>query len=578
MGTQTTIMPRAGQTVAKDQRFRVGNFIRIGRKELSRKAFVFGANGPADANPLTYALLDAERVANTLAGGRCKFTVSRPPVDASANEVVYALNVECELCTPEDTFVCYFSGHGYLPGGKLKLLLDSSRAEKPLTSYVAVEDIVKAMTSCRAASKLLVLDCCHAGAVIDADGFKSAIETSVPVADLHVEPENYVILMASDRLEMARELDEYKGSFLTHYFCEALSDSHELADKDKDNRISIEDLRRWLDECAKNHNRIFPHKKVYIPYIFGRQRGEFYLSGPDELFMPFEIRLWNLDFVVVPVRMGEMALLLSKYLITNEIFMAAARSGAVRTPIGETFVDQRWVGPFEPWKDKDFNHPNQPVVCVNLEDARRFAFWFSLHCDTKIRFSVPDSGVWDYAAFGTETPPTNFRSWSDSQRQFHHMASRPAQIEKDGSRTNERGLSDLIGNVWEWCDASYISEIEISLVATEERRRVPFFYRSIQSPFDVIGDEHDANSRYRSYGELRGGSYLDNVLAIRLFLESTALSNGIDTRHSDLGFRLQAEVPLNSLPAAISEMLNQVPELGLYRPRRKIYRPRRKNS
>jgi hypothetical protein len=54
---------------------------------MSRTAFVFGSNGPADLGPLKYADRHAERVTACFAKPTCAFEVHRPDRGASAASV-----------------------------------------------------------------------------------------------------------------------------------------------------------------------------------------------------------------------------------------------------------------------------------------------------------------------------------------------------------------------------------------------------------------------------------------------------------------------------------------------------------
>src|SRR6266702_1478129 len=243
-----------------------------------RRAFVMGSNGPADSNlgSLRYARQDAERMKACLSGARCGFVVENPEPGADTFEVRRKLTIVAESCTPEDTFVCYFSGHGTLEKGSLVLLWDNTQVDRLLSTALPVSDILQILKYCKARSRLLILDCCHAGAVTTTFGLKDA--AGVPVQELEISPDNYYVLMASDRLETARELETLQGSFLTMNIAAALDEKFVEADKDEDDRISMQDLHHWLEDRAKIHNQLYPSTKVSYPYLLGKQKGEFYLT------------------------------------------------------------------------------------------------------------------------------------------------------------------------------------------------------------------------------------------------------------------------------------------------------------
>jgi hypothetical protein len=128
----------------------------------------------------------------------------------------------------------------------------------------------------------------NAGTVSRMAGLKNSVGT--PVEELGIKAENHVILMASGHLESARELKQLKGSFLTKAICEGITNKLQEADADKDGALSLQDLRKWLENRAVLHNRNHPDQRVPIPQQFGRGRGDFYLTV-RVTWQPFEI-MW----------------------------------------------------------------------------------------------------------------------------------------------------------------------------------------------------------------------------------------------------------------------------------------------
>jgi hypothetical protein len=254
---------------------------------LMRRAFVMGSNGPASFGALKYALDDAARIKKELSSARCAFAVTEPDANCPAPAARQQLFEFVEGCVEDDTVLCYFSGHGFLSRGSLFLLWHDSNIDRLLTTTIPVSDIIQALRVCPAENKLLVLDCCHAGTVVNMSGLKGA--GHVELSDAELKPENHLVLMASNRLEKARELDYLHGSFMTSAICSALSSSFSEADLDRDKRISIEDLRRWLETEARRHNANHPDRRVPYPYIFGQKKGEFFLTSDSSNWRPIEI-------------------------------------------------------------------------------------------------------------------------------------------------------------------------------------------------------------------------------------------------------------------------------------------------
>src|SRR5262249_50310190 len=146
-------------------------------------------------------------------------------------DVVEAIEAMCETSAPTDAVLCYFSGHGILDAkGNLLLLWNQSDPTQLLTSTISINKVMAALEGCAAKNKLLVLDCCHAGAVVNMTGFRGAAE--VALSDCVVPPENYAVIMAGGRLDRARELPFLRAGFLTDAFCHALTDQIKDADND----------------------------------------------------------------------------------------------------------------------------------------------------------------------------------------------------------------------------------------------------------------------------------------------------------------------------------------------------------
>jgi formylglycine-generating enzyme required for sulfatase activity len=225
----------------------------------------------------------------------------------------------------------------------------------------------------------------------------------------------------------------------------------------------------------------------------------------------------------------------AKYPITNEQFRKFTEATHMESPAGQHFVpthdDSRsrsgsWIGPFYPWENSAFNHPAQPAVCVSLSAANAYCAWVNTLAGEKklpVTF-LPSPQLWDYAAFGTPYPSRDPRIWLSLTKKRHNQASAPARTNEAGDRTNRFGVSDLIGNVWEWCELP-------------------------PRPYGMLGPPKPA------VASLRGGGFLDNLAEVEPFLDASLLVDGTDTSHSDLGFRVAGLVDVLTLPKSVRERL-----------------------
>jgi formylglycine-generating enzyme required for sulfatase activity len=237
------------------------------------------------------------------------------------------------------------------------------------------------------------------------------------------------------------------------------------------------------------------------------------------------------------------AFCISKHPVTNEQYRKFVQSRYGKEPTGENFYkpEKRWKGDFRPWQTKEFNDPSQPVVCVSYQEAEKYCNW--VNDITPSQFSntlthLPLVWVWDFAALGTKFRTSNPDTWLTQSREIHHESTSPAPIDLIGTRWNDRGISDMFGNVWEWC-CSDISDGRYTPLILP----IANYY---------IGNHEDIGN----HEELRGGGFLDNLTNIEPFLHVYSLVDGINTRHSDLGFRTATKVDIEILPDDIKLRLS----------------------
>lgn len=504
---------------------------------MTRRAFVFGSNGPEGAGALKFAHLDAARMRTALSGSRCGFEVLSPQSSDDPQAIERLLGELAEACAPDDTLVVFFSGHGMVQASGLLLMLDKTDIRnKPLTTALRAESIVHCLRTSKANRKLLILDCCHAGMVYQDSRFKAGAVSFQSVVGANQEPggESFVAIVASDRLEQTREFDHLQGSFLTSALCRALGEDFDAADKDRDGAIDLGDVREWLARVARDHNATHD-QDVPVPFIFGRERGQVYLTRPPSDWTTHRILIDEIPFVIIPCigRNGVWAI--GQTPVTNGQYGRYSKA-----PSGKRFEmtegGGRWVGPFHPWDDPSFNDPDQPVVCIDLADARRFAACVK---SDRLRVSVVPPEVWDFAAFGATYPSYDRRTWAvGSVLDRSSGATAPAPIGRTGQLPNRYGAFDLLGNVWEWT------------YSTEDHREAFLSIRVIS-----LGARDRPDPSWRQ--ELRGGSFLDDLSGIRPTIAVSELQDRHRTRHSDLGMRLAATIPFELLSADAREQVKQ---------------------
>ncbi len=111
--------------------------------------------------------------------------------------------------------------------------------------------------------------------------------------------------------------------------------------------------------------------------------------------------------------------------------------------------------------------------------------------------------------------------------------------DRSGKRDNTLGASDMIGNVWEWVGGNFWDPGRFAVFAIVER---PHRHRGTEP-------------------ELHGGGFLDNLESVYPFVRVGLLEDGIETSHTDVGFRLAALVPDRDLPVNVIRALELQPPL-----------------
>ncbi len=522
---------------------------------MMRRAVVVGSNGPASLQRLRYAQNDAERMQTALQAPHCGFEVIAPerepaPTSASVRTMLYSIS---EACKPDDSFIFYFGGHGLAQSGALFLLLDDSDTSRLLETALPISHVVEALKYCRARNKLLILDCCHAGVVVTDAGFREG-ETKLRAEDA-IQAENFVALMASDFLERACELESLEGGFMTTHVANALTVNLFDATGGR-GELTLDALKSWLDVKWDEHTKLSQQSGVPQPFLFGQQKGPFYLTTAPK-WTPYELPLPQPfhPLTVLPIaRAAETGRVycLGTYPVTNQEFKTALPG---RAPAGERWQPGEKGGgewrAFRPWDDGEFNDPHQPVTCVSLNEAMDYARALAAKFPRDWKIGLPSPSMWHFAAFGTQHPILQPRTWLKVSRSVIDAQSvtgfKPVaiDIEKTGDRTNGLGLSDMVGNVWEWCASTW-----------EKDEWGDYSIRVL------ISDSVSETEKLRVKCELHGGSNMDDLSRAKIVLEEQQLQWGRHTRHANVGFRIAVAVPPGVLPAAIVERLNVCAPIG----------------
>ncbi|MEE6257868.1 chaperonin GroEL [Plantactinospora sonchi] len=189
---------------------------------------------------------DVERLAAVLEDPAVgNFTV-RILADAPDHEVRREIEDLLAERVNDDLVLLYFSCHGIVdPFHRLYFAAANTVRTRPASTAISRSFVNEQLEACRAAAKVLVLDCCFAGAF--AEGFKGNPQGAL---DGQIG-RGYVVISACDSYEYAFESDGLvesapRGSIFTDVLLEGLATGG--ADLDGDGRVGVDELFRYVHD------------------------------------------------------------------------------------------------------------------------------------------------------------------------------------------------------------------------------------------------------------------------------------------------------------------------------------------
>ncbi len=179
------------------------------------------------------------------------------------------------------------------------------------------------------------------------------------------------------------------------------------------------------------------------------------------------------------------------------------------------------------WRDPGFaQDDSHPVVWVNWDDAQAYVAWLSRACSASYR--LPSEAEWEYGCrAGTVTPFWWGSSITPEQANYDGSEYpykgggtegeyRRRTVPAENFEANPRGLYQVHGNVWEWCED-------------------PWHDSYADKPADLKKTGGACSTGDSSWGVLRGGSWYNNPRNLRSACRNR---NTTDIRYDDIGFRV----------------------------------------
>jgi uncharacterized caspase-like protein len=162
-------------------------------------------------------------------------------LETNATSVRGAISQVCSLAKPADTFILFFSGHGFRDNENQMYLAtnDFDPAEYKNTS-VPVSFVKEQLGNCRAENQLIFLDACHSGAFNSADNIDGRA-----LANNLAERSRVAVISSCTDGQVSVESSKLKHGVFTWWLVNGLRGQ---ANSTVDAQIDIQELFRYLSD------------------------------------------------------------------------------------------------------------------------------------------------------------------------------------------------------------------------------------------------------------------------------------------------------------------------------------------
>lgn len=210
------------------------------------------------------------------------------------NSASHEVNQEIEdffgTSSPDDQVILYFSGHGLKDDkGRLYLITTNSKMRLLASTAVSAQFIREQLDQCRSRRKIVILDCCYAGAFLDPT---TRGDPSIDVLE-RLSGRGSVVMTAASAIGYAlegrvspsvKQISQVPPSVFTSALIDGLATGS--ADQDGDGLIDIDEL---YDHVYKKVKEIAPEQ---TPGRGGSVEGKLYVAtnprGPRPAQLPAE--------------------------------------------------------------------------------------------------------------------------------------------------------------------------------------------------------------------------------------------------------------------------------------------------
>jgi hypothetical protein len=174
-------------------------------------------------------------------------------IDRPHNEARRSIYDSLRKAGPEDQVIIYYSGHGKLDeNGSLYLAGSDTDPESLDPTALAAADVQKYVGESRAASRIVILDCCFSGAIGQSflrGAAKGEVADQAGQAVHRLGGQGVFYLTASTDTQTAEEKDNDRYSLLTKFIIDGISNGD--ADTDDDGEVRFSELCSFVQEKVR---------------------------------------------------------------------------------------------------------------------------------------------------------------------------------------------------------------------------------------------------------------------------------------------------------------------------------------
>jgi len=472
---------------------------------------------------------------------------------------------------PNDTVLISFAGHGFQHQGQSFLCPLDFEGEQALLTGWRTDELRSLVQGCRAAQKLLVLDCCHSGGAVTTSGFGASPQD---VGQTFAMAQGLITLAACRTNQESMELAARSHGAFTDALCRGLAGE---ADADGNRTVDSDEIyRHVLADVPAAVAAAFPGRKQIPVRIIGQDVvGVFALANlsatppPEESEGPIGVR------IVRPGDTFENSLGMKFVHVAAGIFVRGSTNrelgrsddeglGLVSLSrpmsLGAFEVTQRDYERVMKKNPSNFSATGDGATAVGNLDASTFPVenvsWYDAIAFCKAlsnlpaeraagrTYRLPTEAEWEYACRAGSTTPFAVGETITS-RDANIRGDRPYG-ESDASPTlgrptnvgmhapNRFGLYDMHGNVAEWCSDYYREFSALYGIATDDIFEIVERNQALEEKqASVLRDpQGPPNGELRAY---RGGSFQSDVSLCR---SAARLAREESYKNRAVGFRV----------------------------------------